>query len=556
MNELIPVVELLRVSGAGQAQDDSLNLAGQHTENERTCTRYGLRIVETVSAVVSGAEVATHPAMHQVLAAVESGRARGVVLAEYSRFFRPDRWTDLAALQVLHDRNAPIYLPNGPIDLQTDAGHIQATVLNMGAALERRNIARRMQRGKEEARSRGGHAGGQSSLPLGVAYAKGHGWSYTADADRVRDLFRLFLSGEERSYTALEERLGLGHNCARNLLTNPTYAGRRVYATRKVKVGGKQVSVRCAAGDVRTVDIALPPLIDAADFERVQAIVAAKREGNLRPARGGAEMLYRGFLRCAACESGIYSNNKPQTDGSPRWFYFCRSHLAPYNRSAAAAERCGFGYVRREVVEPMLDRAILAHLLDVDVLTDALLAYEDALRSDVRVRLGADPDELARRLDAARRKRGRVMDLWIEGRLDSKEERDRRLAGVEAEISAAETALAACAPAAPLPAVTAEFVQMIVGTFYRWERLRREDRRLLLEALSPTFYVNPGRVRGVSFSFGALAVLEPKALEKAFATLGTLQPRKSARKPRGFEPSASRLARAAMIAHPRRMRAD
>lgn len=137
----IPVVELLRVSIQSQDSDERLGLDAQHSVNLATCARFGLSIVgEPIRVVVSGAEIVGSEAMDKLLDAITYGHAAGVVIAEYSRLFRPDRWDDYRILQTFVDHGALIYLPSGPIDLQTEGGFVMATVNNMLVSLERRRI--------------------------------------------------------------------------------------------------------------------------------------------------------------------------------------------------------------------------------------------------------------------------------------------------------------------------------------------------------------------------------------------------------------------------------
>src|SRR5690606_35668242 len=92
---LVPVVELLRVSTEAQAAFDRAGLPAQHATNVRTCEAYGLSVIESIEVVETGVEVAQSAEMQRIMDLIVSGTARGVVLAEYSRLFRPDRWSDL-----------------------------------------------------------------------------------------------------------------------------------------------------------------------------------------------------------------------------------------------------------------------------------------------------------------------------------------------------------------------------------------------------------------------------------------------------------------------------
>src|SRR5260370_33935539 len=85
---------------------------------------------------------------------------------------------------------------------------------------------------KESMRRAGKHPGGESSLPYGVTYSPKTGWSYTADAEKVRTAFRLFLSGET-SYTVLSQKLHIPRTNVRFILENPIYTGWRGYREKR-----------------------------------------------------------------------------------------------------------------------------------------------------------------------------------------------------------------------------------------------------------------------------------------------------------------------------------
>lgn len=495
---MIPVVELLRVSTESQAAEDRAGLPAQHAANLQTCTRLGLQIVESVEIVESGTEVARSPQMAAVLDTVISGRARGILLAEYSRLFRPDRWSDMIVLQTLSDHNAPIYLPSGPIDLQSELGFVQATINNLVAAMERRRIQERMHRGKEEHRRRGAHVSGVG-IPFGMRYSKTGGWEWTDEAAIVRELFRRFLAGE-RNYDALGKALGLPRTTTRFLLTNPVYTGWRVYSERHdLSPQGRYPGSRHRRKiprrpeDVIRVRLPLEPLVSEDDFATVQALVQQKAARRPRNSRTDI-FLYRGLL---ACECGL--NVYTFANGRGHHFYYCRS-WNPQRR--ADHEKCNNGFMEVKRLERLLDAAIAERLTDADVLVRAVRSYLKSLDHSWR-RSQPDVAALSARLEQLQQKRVRILESYYDGHI-GKPDRDARLTVLDSEIATADRVLnapaAISATALPEAAVVA-----IVETFAEWPFIQRASQREVLEKLSPKFYVRKYGIEGVRFPFAALA---------------------------------------------------
>jgi len=201
------VIELIRVSTEQQAGEDRAGIPAQREANRRTARSYGLEIARTIEIVdVSGASVLMSSEMQELVRLMESPEIHGVVTKEFSRLIRPERFTDYALLQAFIDTNTVLYLPDGPIDLASKSGRLLGTIRAAIAGLERREILDRMQDAKEAMRRAGKHAGGATSLPYGVGYTDERLWFYTAEAEKVKRAFAMFLSGQT-SYTVISEKL-------------------------------------------------------------------------------------------------------------------------------------------------------------------------------------------------------------------------------------------------------------------------------------------------------------------------------------------------------------
>jgi DNA invertase Pin-like site-specific DNA recombinase len=498
MKRLIPVVELLRVSTQGQAAEDRLSLAAQHSTNIRTAGLHGLEIIETIEVVESGAAVARGPAMKRLLAIASGGRAQGILLAEFSRLFRPEDWRDYAILQTLAEAGAKIYEPSGAIDLESDSGALQAAIMSAFAARERRQIKARMARGKEEGRRQGKHVEGALGLPMGVSYAKLGGWRYTEEIEVVREVFRRFIGGE-RNFERLGASLGLGRTTARSILTNPTYCGWRIY---KNKVGRDGRKVPRSADDVLRVRLlSLEPIVSEVEFEMVQRIIAEAKACRA-PRRSLHEaFLYRGMLECAEDGLPIYTRTgaRPRGGGDPQFMYVCRAHVP--GRRPEGMEKCGTGCLSRNRLEPLLDETITGQLSNPHLIVGAIGAQRRGAQADSADRA---MEVASQRLERAAVKRERVLDAFIDGNI-TREEKGRRLAVVEAEIAAATEALALAAPSGSAE-VSEEDILAIVTAFAEWRFLPRPQRRRILEAMSPTFTICRLGARG---RFGVVGVRLP-----------------------------------------------
>jgi len=491
------VIELLRVSTETQAAEDRAGLPAQRATNRRTAAEYGLTIIETVEIVESGAEVARTPGMARVLEAIASGRAQGVVLAEYSRLFRPDRWTDLAVLQTFADHGALLYLPSGPIDLRSEPGFVQASVHNLLAALERRRIRERMERGKEEIRRRGGRAAGFN--PMGLEWDRKQGWRYTPEIERVKMLFRLYLSGEERRYKQLGERVGLKPESVRAILRNPIYCGWRVYqwkrdtgptGTRISRSGRKyQRVIPRQPDEIVRVRLDIEPIITEAEWQQVQEIMALRGRRRTLAREGARERyLYRGMLACR-CGLSIYGLRKP-AKGRIRFYYSCRAK----NDKRMSPADCDNVYMRVDRLESALDDVIQRCLTQPDVIVAAVEAHNSSLGLSWRS-IDPDTEALEQRRVELLRKEGRVIDAYVDG-LITKAERDRRLAAIEREGKALAELAAAPGPR-PAEALDADAVLAMVGVLARWRHLNWSQRRRILEALAPSFVVWRYSIDGV-----------------------------------------------------------
>ena len=230
--------------------------------------------------------------MQELLRLMESRDIHGVVTKEFSRLIFGQRSSPTTRCsQQFIDTHSLLYLPDGPIDLASKSGRLVGTIRAAMAGMERREIIDRMQDAKESMRRAGKHPGGDSSLPVGVGYSKDQGWTYTADAAKVRQAYSLFLSGE-MSYMRISRRLNIPRTNVRFILENPVYTGLRTYTEKRNPAPMAYVSrpdgrqgyrkkMKRSPDEVIRVRV-LDSLITEEDFARVQQFINLKRQKHWR----------------------------------------------------------------------------------------------------------------------------------------------------------------------------------------------------------------------------------------------------------------------------------
>jgi DNA invertase Pin-like site-specific DNA recombinase len=504
------VIGLIRVSTQGQAGDDRGGIPAQRESNARTAKAFDLKIVKTVEMVdISGALVLESPEMQELLRLIESPSIDGVVAKDFSRLFRPDKFTDLAVLQRFIDTNTDIYLPDGRMDLSSKMGMFTGTIRAAFAGLERREILDRMRDAKEAIRRAGKHPGGQSSLPFGVEYSEEKGWKFTAEAEKVKHAFALFLSGN-RSYVEIAGELNIPRSSLVYVLENPIYTGWRVYDERRDPSGGGYVARPGGRqGYRRKID--RPPdevirvrvldgIVSDQDFARAQQLIELKRKKHWQGRTGVPERYtYNGFLICGECGQRLY------THSSQHEYYICKTRQTRERRKRASLnlEPCSNKYMLRRKLEPKIDSLIGEKLQDSAFLARVLRDYGDRLVSCSRHESPTvDEPAVVRKLEDLRAKKERVVDAFFEGVID-RVQRNEKLQDVDREIDLYSGLLGASfGSPEPPPLLTLEAMLQAIEPLADWEFLTRHDRRRLLQQLCPEISIYRYTVKSLTLNVG------------------------------------------------------
>jgi site-specific DNA recombinase len=505
------VIELIRVSTQGQAGADRAGIPAQREINRRTAKSFDLEIVKTIEIVdVSGASVLACPEMHELLRLIDSPHIEGVVTKEFSRLIRPDKFTDLALLETFIETKTVLFLPDGPMDLSSKTGRFVGTIRAAFAGLERREILDRMHDAKEAIRRAGKHPGGQSSLPFGVEYSKEKGWHYTAEAEKVKHAFALFLSGA-CSYVEIARKLNIPRSSLRYILENPIYKGWRVYDEQRdpsvsgyvARPDGRQGYRRKIERDpdnVIRVHV-LDGIVREEDFARVQHLIELKRQKHWRGRTGTPERYtYNGFLTCGECGESLYTHT------SKCEFYICKTRHTRERRKRALRrlEPCTNKYMLRDKLEARINSLIGEKLQNPTFLATVLQDYQDRLATpSLQESPEVDRSAVIEKVDSLRLKKSRILEAFFEGVID-RTRRDEALRDVDREVDSYNELISApSARLQPQPVLSLASILRVVEPLADWEFLGRDHRRALLRQLCPEISVYHYKVKSLTLNVGA-----------------------------------------------------
>lgn len=177
-----------------------------------------------------------------------------------------------------------------------------------------------------------------------------------------------------------------------------------------------------------------PPLVSEEDFNRVQKLIEG-RSPSSKPKSLGLKTCLDGLLKCPRCGyyHGIRRNRKKKGEGSERY--------------APMAEKCR--YPRKSDDTMCKTNAYKVSIVE-EVVFDKLKEKEDQIKSDLETLLGNDTSDQesvlkikAEGIEAQiRRKRdalGKLLDLFINGHMDSKEQYLENKNALEQQLSVLES---------------------------------------------------------------------------------------------------------------------
>lgn len=268
------------------------------------------------------------PALKDLFADIEAGQVNCVAVYKYDRLSRS--MSDfMRILEKLEQHQVAFVSVTEPFDTRTPQGRFVVNMLLSFSELERATTAERTRDKMRAARRRGRFIGGNLVLGYDVAPKGGALIVNTAEAERVREIFRLYLERgslipvldelERRGWTMKRwmTREGRPHGGAKftkttlyNLLTNVIYTGRVKFEDKLLK--GEQGRI-----------------IDDETFNRVQEQLKCNgRGGNRR--RNKHSGLLRGLLKCGSCGAGMTHTYTPKKRVLYRYYVCNTAHQRGY----------------------------------------------------------------------------------------------------------------------------------------------------------------------------------------------------------------------------------
>jgi Recombinase zinc beta ribbon domain len=183
------------------------------------------------------------------------------------------------------------------------------------------------------------------------------------------------------------------------------------------------------------IPIPIPSIgLDAGTVEKARAAIA----GNVRPASSGARFweLSGGLARCAHCGRTMRGQNTTSGKTGKRSFYYvCPVKI---NELSAACEN---RYHRAEWLEEYVCKAVgdlLRHPTELFRAIDERIEAERSIARDPSRELAA----LGRQLEALAAKRSRLLDLYADGEIVTKDELGEKLSRIDEDRKTVEAAIA------------------------------------------------------------------------------------------------------------------
>ena len=380
----------LRVSTARQAEHD-VSIPDQRKQGEAYCLSRGLELVDTF--VEAGAS-ATNDRRPEFQRMIEAGTTKPapfdvVVVHSFSRFFRDHFELEFYVRKLAKNG---VKLLSITQEMGDDPMHVMMRqIMALFDEYQSKENAKHVLRALKENARQGFWNGSLPPIGYRVVAAEQRGAKIKKKleidplhADTVRLIYRLALEGdgtsgpmgvksitkhlnERRIFTRDGGRWGIG--TVHRLLTRPTYAGRHEFNKR-----GKSKELKPA---IEVIPVEVPPIIDQATFDAVQALLKARSPKVAHPQVVGGPTLLTGLIHCGQCGGAMTI----RTGKGGRYRYYTCSMKA---RQGATA--CEGMTVAMERLDDLVANHLAERLLDPDRLEDVLSEVLDRRqeRSDRR----------------------------------------------------------------------------------------------------------------------------------------------------------------------------
>lgn len=356
----------------------SSSIAYQMRRIEEHCEREGICIVERYADEACSGTNTDRPAFRRLLADARARRFEAVVVYDISRgsrdvadWFGFRREMALLGIRVIsvEDKIGDILDPSDYLTELITVGLGQHHVLT-SRQKSMDSIATKAKTGQ--------FLGGYP--PFGYTVKDGQYRIDPHEAPILRRIFQMYADGE--SYDAILRAIGqvrgkrgrvIGKNSIYAMLKNERYIGVYSWCKRHHKIMGKYAGLTPNENAVR-IEGAIPPLIDAATWERVQARMKDKKRNAANKAK--RDYLLSGLIECTACGS-TYVGHTSTRKGHEYRSYCCG---AKYRNHTCDAKN-----LKADEVETFVVQNLKMYLLRLDF---------DAMAQTIADRINGAADDL------------------------------------------------------------------------------------------------------------------------------------------------------------------
>jgi len=402
----------LRVSTARQAEHD-VSIPDQHRQGEGWCAAHGYELIETfVDAGVSATSDRRPEFQRLIEAASEQPAPFDIILVHsFSRFFRDHFELEFHIRKLARNGVKLISITQevGDDPMQV----MMRRVMTLFDEYQSRENGKHTLRAMKENARQGFWNGSLPPIGYRIVEAERRGAKVKKTlaidpmhADTVRLIYRLALSGDGTTgpmgVKAIVEYLNDRRICTRDggrwgigqthkILTRTSYVGRH-----RFNMHGKGKTLK---PDDEIITVAVPPLIDQATFDAVQAHLRARNPKTLAPRLVKSQNMLTGLLHCAQCGGPMVM----RTGKAGRYrYYACQ-------KAGADTSRCTGMAIPMDALDTLIAKHMTARLLDQRrlkvILTQILERRRDRLARDGEDRL----DELTRRGEEVRLRLKRLL---------------------------------------------------------------------------------------------------------------------------------------------------
>jgi site-specific DNA recombinase len=314
------------------------SIPGQRAAVQAYALKHGFDIVEEYTdAGISGVDSANErPQFARMIADAERGKFAYVIAWDLSRITRSDPMESMAELRPLRKAGVRLMLTDREqaLDWDSFAGMLMLSVEAESNNQFVRKMARGTARGQIQLAKTGRWVAGRPPLGYRVGEDRFLVLGPKPELQAVQWAFRTYEQGS--SYRAVQRGLAergfeMVLSSVKNMLTNPVYVGDAVwgrncqakfYSYRGGEITSEFEGRWTSKDDQIIVADAHPPIVTREAFNRVQALLPARKRAST-PIAGGGPYVLSGLLRCGDCGYGMVGAQTPLKDGGSNVFYRC-----------------------------------------------------------------------------------------------------------------------------------------------------------------------------------------------------------------------------------------